>query len=515
MNGQHQQSPHLDKVINTPAGEKVKPFTLKGFKNNLPLTFFTSKPGYHWFVVGTVCVGAFMAALDASIVNVAMPTLTKAFPGGMNMVEWVSIAYLLTLTSLLTMLGSLADRMGRRLFYTFGFGVFIVGSALCGAASTMSWLIAARILQALGAAMLQANSVAIITAAIPAECRGKAIGIQGSAQAIGLSIGPAVGGMLIAGFGWRSIFYVNVPVGIIGTLLASMVLPKDIPNKLAKRFDYLGAAIFAPALVLLMLVLKDGYKTGWLSPSIIIEFMLAIVLFAIFVIWEKRCASPMVNLNLLKIPAFTGGNISGMLSYSLMFGVLFLMPFYLEWVLKVPPAATGFLLTPVPLAMTILAPVSGALADKIGSRILTTSGMAIASAGVLVLALLSKTTPYYVYILGLILVGAGMGIFTPPNNSSVMGSAPAENLGVAGGILNMSRSLGMSLGVAIAGTLFGSFYSHFQATIHHLLYDRIIAFDFSFWGLVAIGAIAALISIMKSFADKGQKHTVDNMPLEW
>ena len=474
-----------------------------------------TKSTYKWLALLTLSIGTFMSTLDASIVNVAMPTLTKTFAGGMNTVEWVSIAYLLTLTSLLTMLGSLADRLGRRTFYTLGFGVFIIGSALCGAATSMLYLIISRVLQAIGAAMLQANSVAIITAAIPPVSRGKAIGIQGSAQAIGLAIGPAAGGLLIASMGWRSIFYVNVPVGIIGTLLAAMILPKDIPNRLAKRFDYVGAVVFAPALVSLMMALKDGYNLGWASPAILGEFGIALVLFVLFGLWEKRHPNPMVNLDLLKIPAFTGGNISGMLSYSLMYGVLFLMPFYLEWVLKVPPATTGFLLTPVPLAMVVMAPLSGSMADRMGSRALTTAGMAIASAGAVLLATLSQNTPYYVYIVGLVLIGAGLGIFTPPNNSSVMGSAPAENLGVAGGILNMSRSLGMSLGVAIAGTLFGTFYSHFSLLIHHILYDRIMAFDWSFWGMVVIGVGAALVSIMRNLTNKGQQHAVESMPLEW
>lgn len=483
--------------------------------SGLPLAYFREKSGYHWFVVGTVCVGAFMAALDASIVNVAMPTLTSAFSGGMNTVEWVSIAYLLTLTALLTMLGSLADRLGRRMFYTLGFGVFIIGSALCGAAVSMDYLIVARVLQAIGAAMLQANSVAIITAAVSPANRGKAIGIQGAAQAIGLAVGPAVGGILIATMGWRSIFYVNVPVGIIGTALAAMILPKDIPNRLAKRFDYVGAVIFAPALVALMLALKDGYNLGWTSPTILGEFAIALVLFVVFILWEKRHPNPMVNLDLLKIPAFTGGNLSGMLSYSLMYGVLFLMPFYLEWVLKATPATAGFMLTPVPLAMVIMAPLAGSLADRMGSRALTTIGMSVASGGAVLLATLSQNTPYYVYIIGLLLVGAGLGIFTPPNNSSVMGSAPTENLGVAGGILNMARSLGMSLGVAIAGTLFGTFYSHFRVEVQQVLYDRIHAFDWSFWGLVIIGVAAALISIMRTIGNKGDSHPLEAMPLEF
>lgn len=451
--------------------------------------------GYHWFVVGTVCIGAFMAALDASIINVAMPTLSKSFSVGMDTVEWVSIAYLLTLTSLLTLLGSLSDRIGRKLFYTIGFTIFGIGSALCGVAATMSFLVIARVLQALGAAMLQANSIAIITSAVPTTSRGKAIGIQGSAQAIGLSIGPTVGGLLIANFGWRLIFYVNIPVAIIGTFLASIILPRDKPNPHSARFDYLGAVLFTPALILLVLIFKDSYKVGWTSPEIIMEFISVIVFLSLFVWREKKYRNPMINLNLLKIKAFTSGNVSGLLSYSLMFGVLFLMPFYLDWILKLPSVEIGLILTVVSVAMFIMSPISGALADRIGTRILTSGGMAIASLGAIVLITLSQASSIYIDLLGLTLVGLGMGMFTPPNNSSVMGSAPPEHVGVAGGILNMSRSLGMSMGVAIAGTLYNTDFKSFHLIKHTLIRARILSFHVGFEGMAAMGIVATMICI--------------------
>ncbi|AFM41584.1 drug resistance transporter, EmrB/QacA subfamily [Desulfosporosinus acidiphilus SJ4] len=459
---------------------------------NQPLS---RKRGYHWYIVGAVCIGAFMAALDASIINVSMPTLSRSFSVSMNIIEWVSIAYLLTLTSLLTLLGSLSDRLGRKLFYTIGFAVFGLGSGLCGVAPTISFLIVSRVLQALGAAMLQANSVAIITASVPENSRGKAIGIQGSAQAIGLSIGPTVGGILLANYGWRLIFYVNLPIALVGTIIAAFILPKDKPNPHSSRFDYLGAILFTPALILLVLIFKDGYIVGWLSTTIICEFMGVILFLFLFVLREKRCQNPMMDLNLLKIKSFSGGNISGMLSYSLMFGVIFLMPFYLEWVMQLPTYYTGLILTVVSIAMFIMSPLSGALDDRIGPKVLTASGMILASSGAMVLVFLSSKTAIYIDILGLILVGAGMGIFTPPNNSSVMGSAPPEHIGVAGGILNMSRSLGMSMGVAIAGTLYDSKFNSFHLVHHTTLSAQILSFHVGFEGMMALGIAAALICL--------------------
>ncbi|MCY0880490.1 MAG: MFS transporter, partial [Firmicutes bacterium] len=193
-----------------------------------------------WLVVATVCIGAFMAAVDASIVNVALPDLSGAFHASASIVGWVLISYLLTLTTLLTTIGRLADIVGRRPLYTFGFVVFIVGSAACGASVNLTMLIISRIFQAIGAAMLQANSVAIITSAVPSCSRGRAIGFQGSAQAIGLSLGPAIGGVLLGLFGWRAIFYVNVPVGLIGTIMAAVILPKDKNLSGQITFDWWG-----------------------------------------------------------------------------------------------------------------------------------------------------------------------------------------------------------------------------------------------------------------------------------
>ena len=456
---------------------------------------FRKRNGYHWFVVGTVCIGAFMAALDASIINVAMPSLSKGFSVGMDSVEWVSIAYLLTLTTLLTLLGSLSDRFGRKIFYTMGFAIFGFGSGLCGIVSTMPLLISARVLQAIGAAMLQANSISIITSAVPSTSRGKAIGIQGSAQAIGLSIGPTVGGLIIANFGWRLIFYINIPVAILGTVIAGFILPKDQPNIHSSRFDYLGATLFSPFLILLVLILKDGYKVGWLSLQILVESLAAVIFLSLFILREKKCKNPMINFDLFKNWTFTSGNITGLLSYSLMFGVIFLMPFYLDWILKLSPLMIGLIMTVVSLAMLIVSPFSGALADRMGARILTISGMIISSLGTMVLIVLSINTAVYVYLFGLILVGAGIGIFTPPNNSSVMGSTPPEHVGVAGGILNMSRSLGMSMGVAIAGTLYDSAFNSYSLIHRTLAKAQVLSFHVGFEGITALGIIALLICV--------------------
>lgn len=425
---------------------------------HLPLPALTARPGYIWYVVATVCVGAFMAALDASIVNVALPTMMHGFGARYGTIEWVLIAYLLTLAALLPVLGRLADLYGRRPLYALGFVIFVIGSAVCGAARDMPVLLVARVVQAVGAAMLQANSVAIITAAVPSAHRGRAIGFQGAAQAIGLSVGPAVGGALIGLFGWRAVFYVNIPVGLIGTLLAALILPRDPLRERSTAFDWPGSASLTAALVAVMLVLSQGDAWGWTSPATLWFAGAAVLAVALFAATERRAAAPILDPLLARTPTFSLGTATGLLSYHTMFGVLFLMPFYLEHVLHFAPSVTGLLLTPIPLGMTVAAPMAGSLADRFGPRRLTVAGMGLCVLGVLAMILTIGLHPPLPLLLGgFALFGVGLGTFTPPNNSAVMGSAPRSHLGVAGGILNMARSLGMALGTAVSGAMLVAF----------------------------------------------------------
>ena len=491
-----------------------------GFRSmwqSLPLTRFTTRENYIWLVVATVCIGAFMAALDASIVNVALPDMSTYFSTSASVVSWVLISYLLTLTAMLTMFGRMADMWGRRPLYTFGFLVFIIGSATCGAAVNLPMLITSRVLQAAGAAMLQANSVAIITATVPASVRGRAIGFQGSAQAIGLSLGPAIGGGLIALFGWRAIFYVNVPVGLIGTIMAAMILPRDNLTSKKAIFDWWGTLFMTPFLVLLMMALTEGNVWGWSSPRILGMFGAAVVFLLAFIGRELKFRAPLVDLRLFKIPVFSIGNFTGLLSYLAMFGVLFLMPFYLERVLSFDSALAGLILTAVPLGMTVVAPKAGALADRYGPRLLTTGGMFLTAVAALGLALTVAIHADLFLLVGeLILVGAGLGVFTPPNNSSVMGSLPSARLGVGGGILNMARSLGMAMGTAISGTIMAVFLI-LNGGVEHPGGPKgpwIPATRYALYVLVGLSLLAAVLSVFR-IASQNRSAKMEKMPMEW
>jgi EmrB/QacA subfamily drug resistance transporter len=425
-------------------------------KFQFPHPKLSSHPGWKWFILSTVLLGATMSALDVSIVNVAMPTLKGTFGVSMAVIEWIAMAYMLTLTIFLPLFGRLADMYGRSKLYNIGFVVFSAGSLLCGMSSSAGFMIASRVIQAIGAGLLQANSVALITHAFPGNERGKAIGVQGAVQAISMSVGPFVGGILIATVGWRAIFYINIPIGILGTIAALFILPPNQKVEKKEKVDYLGTMFFASGLAFIVLAFNEGVKLGWGSHTIIMYFLSGIVLLSLFIATELKVRYPLIDLKLFKNATFLFGNLTGMLSYYVLFAVMFLMPFYLQKVLGYSVALTGALLTPIPLAMAVVAPFSGHISDKYGPRIITTSGMLISALACFALMFTGVSVQLPLLVAVLVLLGIGMGLFTPPNNSAIMGSAPKEKLGVAGGVLNMMRSLGLIFGVDISGVIFTS-----------------------------------------------------------
>jgi EmrB/QacA subfamily drug resistance transporter len=393
-----------------------------------------------------------MGQLDASIVTVALPTLQRSFHASVGAVTWVGLTYLLVLVASVTAVGRFADMWGRKLLYVYGFVLFVLASAACGLAPDLLTLCLFRALQAIGAAMLQANSLAIIVVSVPTRSLGRAIGLQGAAQAMGLALGPTVGGLLLATGGWRWIFFVNVPFGVAGTIAALMLVPRSQDLAARVRFDWRGLALFVPTIAALLSALSFGATKGWGSPLIVALFAAALVLAVAFVYEERRGAEPMLDLALLRRPAFAAGIVSAVCSYLVMFGVLLLVPFYLERALGLGAGRAGLELMAMPLAFGLVAPFAGRLADRIGARPLTMSGMAVVVAALLAAAAARPSTGPFVVLLAA--MGVGLGLFTSPNNASIMGAAPAPQSGLASGVLNMSRGLGTSLGLAVTGLLF-------------------------------------------------------------
>ena len=333
-----------------------------------------------WLIVATVCAGAFMGQLDASIVTLAFPTLRHDFHASLASVQWVGQAYLLVLIALLTAVGSYADMIGRKLLYTYGFLVFVAGSALCGLAPNLPALVGFRLLQGLGAAMLQANSVAIIAAAVPRSKLGKALGVQGAAQALGLALGPAVGGLLIGLGGWRLIFYVNVPVGLVGAVLGWLFIPRTRDLAPRHTFDWIGLGAFVPAAAALLLAVSYGNRYGWGSSRIVLLFVVTAVMAGVFGWQERRATAPMLDLTLFSRWSFSSGIASGLLSFVVLFGTLTVAPFFFEVARHDSTSAAGAQLLILPLVLGVVAPIAGRLADTAGARLLSTLGLSLAGA---------------------------------------------------------------------------------------------------------------------------------------
>ncbi len=469
-----------------------------------PLAGIEKLASYPWFVVGTVCIGAFMGQLDASIAQLVLPTLQARFSVSLAAVSWIALAYLLVLAATLPIFGRLADMFGRKLLYTGGFLIFILGSALCGFADSLAFLIAARILQAVGAGLLQANSVAIITVAAGPERRGRAIGIQGAAQALGLSLGPALGGLLIQALGWRWVFWINVPAGIIGTLLGWFVLPRTHGLHRDERgFDWWGAMLLAPSLAMVLLALSEIPNWGGTSVLFLGTLGGGVFLLGAFIWRELHAAPPLVDFGLFRSRAFSAGNMAGLISYALLFGVFLLLPYALERGYADSPFAAGLRLTAVPLALGVAAPLSGALSDRLGARPLTVGGMLLAALALAMLALSlnGQAQTLGLVTLALIVFGIGQGLFTAPNNSAIMGAAPLYRLGAAGGVLNVMRTLGTSLGVAVASALLAwritALAGVRQTTLNASSGDMLSGIRSVLWLFAVLAVAAAAISLMR------------------
>ncbi len=440
-----------------------------------------------WWILVAVGVGTIMSALDSSIVNLILPVIRTGLGSDVATIEWAVTIYLLVVSALLLNFGRLGDMRGNRLVYTSGFGIFISGSALCGIAPSATVLILFRGLQAFGAAMIFANAPAILTKNFPPQQRGQVLGLQGMMTYLGLSIGPTIGGWLTNQLGWRYVFFINVPVGLLALFLSLRFIPSDPPNPNVEPFDAPGAITFSSGLVALLLALNQGHAWGWTSPMTIGVFGAAVILLTLFVIVESRVASPMLDLNLFRNRLFSASASSALLNYASIYSITFLLPFYLMQGRGLNPAQAGLLLTAQPLIMAITAPVSGTLSDRIGSRLPSMVGMILVTVGLFILSRLGLDSPFGNVVLGLAVAGLGVGIFVSPNNSALMGSAPRQRQGVASGIMATSRNVGMVLGIGLSGAIFTTVLAQDPGVANPLL-----LFDAIHVGFLAATGVALL-----------------------
>ncbi len=411
------------------------------------------RPASQWAVYAVVANGVFMATLDSSAVNVCLPDLAEHFGVPLGpAIEWVLIAYLLVIAALLLTFGRLSDKLGHRRLWAAGLATFTLCSALAGGASSLSMLVAARALQGVGGACLMAISPAMLVAAFPPEQRGRAIGLNSVVVGLGISLGPVLGGLISEHLSWRWLFFLNLPLGISGLICTALLLPRDTSRP--ARFDPLGAATFGIGLAALMAGATFGNELGWSSWGTASALAVAALALAGFFLHERRHPDPIIDLGLFRSRPFSSACASLVLNFVGSFSLTLLLPFYLTQLRGLQTGTVGLLLLPMPLTLAVVSPLSGALADRIGSRWLTTLGMALAGLGLLWLSRVDAHTSSASLVARLALVGLGRAVFGAPNSSTLMGSVPAERRGVASGVWATGRVLGQSLGIALGGTLF-------------------------------------------------------------
>jgi EmrB/QacA subfamily drug resistance transporter len=416
-----------------------------------PKTDYSKK----WLITAAVAAGTFLGTIDGSIVNIALPTLVRELHSDFSTIQWVVLAYLLTTTTFLLSIGRLADLIGKKSLYLAGFIIFTTMSALCGLATSAPMLIGLRVFQALGAVLMFALGSAIITEAFPANERGFALGFNGLMVSLGSISGPSVGGMILDTLPWRWIFYVNVPVGLVGAFLVYRFVPNHRPGS-TEKFDYSGSICIFLGLLGFLVALTFGQSTGFFQPNVIGLMLFSIIFFYIFLRIERKVPYPMINLHLFSNRQFSVSVITGFLSFISSSGNVLLAPFFLQNMLGFSPGRAGLLLITVPVAMGITAPIAGYLSDRLGSRPLTIFGLSFLCLGYLLVSGLDLSTTTINYILRFIPVGIGLGAFQSPNNSAIMGSVPPKHFGIASSLLALTRTTGQTVGISLMGAIWAS-----------------------------------------------------------
>lgn len=456
-----------------------------------------------WLILANVSLGTFMSTLDASIANVALPSISAEMNTPLHQVQWVLTSYLLAICATLPIIGNLSDRWGRSRVYNYGFLVFVLGSIGCGLSNTLDFLIFSRIVQALGASCLMSNSQAIV-AEVFASGRGKAMGITGTVVSVGSLTGPGIGGVLVQHLGWGSIFWINVPIGIIAFIAGLFILPKNRIEKDQKAFDYLGSFLFAFGMVTFLYTFSNAGDWGWNSAKVYIYFLIAGLTLVGFFFWERKVKFPMLDFSLYQNPAFAIGSITAFLSFIALFCTNVMMPFYMQNILQFSPSITGYTMMAYPVTMAMVAPFSGGLSDKIGSSVLTTCGLFINAVGFALLNTLGLDAAPWVIGLHLMVFGLGAGMFQSPNNSSIMGSVPKVKLGTAGGLNALVRNMGMVLGISISVSLFSYRFNDLtNGTGSMLIMDpdqaalALSSLHFVFWVATGICIVGALLSSLR------------------
>jgi EmrB/QacA subfamily drug resistance transporter len=412
-----------------------------------------------WFTLGTLCISLLIIVMDNTILNVAIPKLIDELGATNSQVQWIVDGYTLVFAGLLLTAGSLGDRFGRKLALRTGIFIFAIGSILSALSGTPNQLIAARCLMGVGGALIMPSTLSILTNVFrdPRE-RGRAIAVWAGFSGLGVAIGPVIGGILLAHFSWGSVFWVNVPIAVIAITLGIFFVPES-KDPSAPRLDPIGAGLSIVGLGALLFAIIEGPSNGWGSAMVLAAFAIGIVGLVGFILWELHTDHPMLDMSFFKNPRFTAANLAITLTFLAMFGSMFLMTQYWQFVHGYTPLEAGVRLIPFAMTMMITAPLSARIVEKVGTKYVVSGGLAIVTLALVLLSFIEPHTSYPVVLGFMCLMAMGMGLTMAPATESVMGSLPREKAGVGSAVNDTTRQMGGALGVAIIGTIVASVYS--------------------------------------------------------
>ena len=406
-----------------------------------------------WWTLGALCFALFMIMLDNTVVNVALPAIQKDLRISTAELEWTVTAYALTFATLLLTGGKLGDLVGRRLIFTIGLVIFTLSSLACGLSGSATELIAARAVQGVGAALMMPSTLSIISATFDVRERGTAIGIWAGVSAMALAIGPLLGGVITEHISWNWIFFVNVPIGAAGLLAAIFVVPESKDTSHEQRLDVPGLLTSGVGLLSLVYALIEANQYGWTSARIVVLFVVAAISLAAFVLLEMHQRLPMLDLSLFRSGTFAGANLVAILVTLAMFGIFVFFPIYMQTFRGWSPIQAGAALLPWTVMIVIFAPIAGKLSDRVGSRWLIAGGMATVAVCCLLLSTVTVHSSFWHMLPAFLLGGLGMSFVMTPMSAAVMGAAPVTKAGVASGVLNTFRQVGVALGIAVMGAI--------------------------------------------------------------
>ena len=410
-----------------------------------------------WWTLGALSFALFMIMLDNTVVNVALPSIQRDLGIGLSELEWTVNAYALTFAVLMLTGGKLADFFGRRRVFLLGLAIFTVSSLLCGLATSGDVLIGARTVQGVGAALMMPATLSIISATFPPRQRGMAIGIWAGVSAMALAIGPLIGGLITEHIDWSWIFFVNVPIGIVGLVVGRLVVDESRDTSSEQRLDIPGLLASGVGLFAVTFALIEANSYGWTDPVIIGLFVLSAIALVGFVLLEMHQRSPMLDLSLFRSSTFAGANVVALLTTLAMFGVFFFMSIYMQSILGYSATKTGAAFLPMTILIILIAPIAGRSSDRIGSRALMTAGMLCLATSLVIFSRLGLDSTFWDFFPGLILGGFGIALVMTPMTAAALGSVPVEKSGVGSGVLNTFRQVGGALGIAVMGAIVASY----------------------------------------------------------